>query len=283
MQKLQCTLTALASTAALSLASAANAAILFDFGSVDGAGAYSVDATANPDLGGPAGLTGTVHWNSVYGADSDSVSDVASGLVDSSNAALTGVSLDLGTGSDTSINWASQPKARVGWGAGGRSSTGVFANDTFRDFIANESSESTIGLRISGLDAGTYDVWVISRMTYTNNDDITNDDYDIYVGAGGTSTAPNSLSTDSIQQYSRNNASANTDTWAEGDGFTWVKLQATVDGSNDLLVFSESTYNNQNGLINAVQVSLVPEPASLALMGLGSMLMFVRRRRGTDG
>jgi hypothetical protein len=255
-----------------------HAAILFDFGTN---ASSTVDATATPALGGPAGLSGTLRYNGISASDGSTVSDVAAGgLVDSSNAVLAGVSADFGVGSETSIDWTSQPFARVGV-VGGRSGTGVFSNTIYGDFIGATNSNgtpTTVGMRLSGLAAGEYDVWVVTRHTYVNNDNVATDDYDIYVGGGSNTTAPNTLPTASVLQYSRANASANTGSWAAGDGFTWRKITVDLKPGQDLLVFSETSFENQNGILNAVQITPVPEPTALAVLGLGGLAL-VRRRR----
>ena len=269
------------SLTALALLTGVQAATLsLDFGSA-GTGTLLGPGHVGETTGALIPNTNTT-WNDITAPDGSTIANVSSGLMDASGNALTGVSLDLGVGSASSIDWSNQPFARTGV-SGARSGTGVFNNTTFRDFMAATNSNaapSTVGLRVSGLASGDYRVWVMTRHTYINNDDVASDDYDIWVGGGDNTTAPNSLSTASVLQHSRNHPDANTASWAIGEGFTWAAIDVTLGSGQDLLVFSESTFDNQNGIMNAVQIAAIPEPGTLALVAiaLGSLLFFRRRK-----
>lgn len=267
-------------TALVAAATAVSGALMIDFGSA-GIGTNLGPGHAGETAGGTI-LTSETTWNNAFGADTGgsngTLADLGS-LVDSSGSALSGVSADFRAGSLGSFDWSAQPTGRAGWGAGGRSSTGVFANDTFRDFAA--AYGSTVGVAISGLSAGDYDVWVISRNTYQNFDGVASDDYDLYVGGGDKlTTDPTTLSTGQILNYYRNDPNADTESWAVGEGDNWLKFSVTLTAGQDLLVFSESTFQNEDGLINAIQIAAVPEPSTYALaLGLLAFAGILIRRR----
>lgn len=273
--------TRLLSLSAATLFLAANAASALDLMIDFGVNAPSTTlGPAHASSGGPIADIATT-WNSASTSDGVNLADITS-LVDASGNPLAGVTLDLGVGTSSAFDWSSQPFVRVGV-SGSRSGTGVFANTTFADFMASTNSNgspTTVGARISGLDAGTYSVWVAVRHTYQNNDN-QGGTFAVSAGAGTLTSLASDFTPSNITQFNRANASANTDSWSVGQGFTWETFTFDLTAGQDLVIFSDSTFDNQNGIINAVQIHSIPEPSSFALIGgLGGLaLLGLRRKR----
>ena len=57
----------------------------------------------------------------------------------------------------------------------------------------------------------------------------------------------------------------------------------TADYANTFTIFARGNDGNENEInrsrVNALQLTLIPEPASVALVGLGGIMIFSRRRR----
>ncbi len=66
-----------------------------------------------------------------------------------------------------------------------------------------------------------------------------------------------------------------TSTWVEGD--TFVKATVTVGTGEVMNVVYEGTGSDDRGFLSNAQIVLIPEPGSLALVGLGGLMMLKRR------
>jgi hypothetical protein len=270
-------------------------ALLFDFGTSPATGQVTVNATAAPSLGGPAGLTGNITYNTVSGTDNNNTSLTFPGTYQYSNGTTaTGLSLSFMSGSTASPNQfntlsAVTPFTRNGFSAA-RSGIGVFAtpsspNNTalFRDIAASANGDSTtdtLALSISGLAAGQYTVYVIINNTYnTANGDVTRT---VRVGTGASGlTSLGSVGTANTLNFNYTNIVADTATWSAAENKYWTSISATVDATNNTLYIASHRFNDQQGgVFNAIQIVPVPEPSAFAaLAGLGALGFAASRRR----
>ncbi len=128
--------------------------------------------------------------------------------------------------------------------------------------LAYETGAGAISLTFAGLDDSlTYNVRIYSLL---NQDTGRTMNFSVTNGAGF-ETLLNSSRAD------RWNAAT---LEAGGTVFSGV----SVNASNEIVV-TYTDGNNAVGFMNAVVLEVVPEPASLALMGLGGLMMLPRRRR----
>lgn len=258
--------------AAASTTQAAIAKVLqLDFGP---AAATGSNLTNSPLHTAAPTFTGAT-WNTVGTAD------ISSGLLWSDNTAATGVSLDLGVSPNSNtINFGTQPGSSNALGTSVNS--GVFAGSSVgKDGIFNGTStqNNRIGLTLKGLPLGVYDIYVVAINTNISFDD---NRRTMAVGTQATASA-STLDTTSLASLAiTNHGTGLTTSWS--DGLNFRKLSVTLTATNpDLTIFTFGptdlqTSNEPRGFLNSVQVALIPEPASLALLGLGGLLILPRGR-----
>lgn len=263
--------------------------LLLDFGNT------TTTTPANSPYHIAANTTSFTSWNTI-----NSTADVNSGLVYGSGAAATGISLNLGasatglnnSSTNSSLNTillATQPSSISA--LGGNTNTGVYGNTSIAtDGVFHQSFGNTtlktgsVGLQITGLPAGTYEIYFTGRNTSINyatapgTEKIT-----AYAGAGvaGQNFTFNSYTATGFLSF--NGTSSFTSSWVETENY--LRLTVSLLAGEALNIASSgfgSTAGNgdQRGFINSIEIVAVPEPSSYALMaGAGCGVAALRRRR----
>ncbi len=242
--------------------------LMFDFGPTTVTGASQTNSPLHTAVPSFTGAT----WNKVE------LADFNSGLVYADGSAATGIALNLGSViGGTTINLASQPSTSNALGTG--TSGGIYTSPSVgRDgiFTGSTGQNTRTGLQITGLAAGQYNIYVIARNTNTGAG--SNEVYTIHADAG----AAGNFDSATLAQSGTNTFTApntfNT-SWVQSQNY--VLLTVTLSSGQALNLASSATVNGNpaRGFLNSVQVEhVIPEPASLALLGLGSLCLIGRRR-----
>lgn len=246
--------------------------IQFDFGS--NPGAYTGTNSPGHAAGDFSGSDTT--WNAVTG-------DTASGLLFADGSAATGVSVDVGLSSDTTtVSWTTDP------GVGGPDSgIGVFATDLGNDnLFTTGGSQKIVGVRVSGLAAGTYRVYALGRGVTSGQVDYT---YNQAIAVADANAATFDALGGSFVLSGLSDSGATS--WVAGE--THAYAQVTIGSTSDYLVFltqataTDSASGNGFAGIPGLQiaaVSAVPEPSTwAALAGVAVLAFAAWRRRGRSG
>ncbi len=247
---------------------AGGAVLMFDFGPTS----VGTATTVSPYHAGNPGFTDTT-WNTSLGT-----ADVAAGpLLTSDNLSAAAVALNLGRGvvATTTSDLATQPGTSSTLGTALSSDIYGGTTSAARDGIFTSTVPLT--LQISGLAAGTYDIYYVGRNTNRG----TADNYTQIIFAGVSASAGDfnwgSYSSDTIT-YGSDAANSNTTTWVEGQNF--AKLSATLGTGEVLnLAFTGGGAEANRGFLNSLQIVAVPEPSGLLLAALSGVLLSLPRRR----
>ncbi len=245
------------------------AAIMLDFGPTT---VVTADAANSPwHSVAPSGGT---TWNKVSNtgnADYTAVADIsAGGLSFADGTTATGIAVNLGVASGTNVNLATQPTRNSA--LAGNLNSGIYAGTSVgRDGVFAGSQVAT-GVQVTGLAAGTYDIYVTARNTSFGG---------AYkqIGYAGVGTVGDfDYATYTTQTLSYTNATAPS-TWVAGE--TYMKFTITVaEGQGlNIAVMGESSGNPDRGIINSIQIVSVPEVSSALLGGLAFGAVAIRRRR----
>ncbi|HEY0944177.1 MAG TPA: PEP-CTERM sorting domain-containing protein [Opitutaceae bacterium] len=270
---------------ALALATTAHAQVLMlDFGPTSPTGASTTNSPYHT-AAGSSFTDGT--WNVVGTAD------VTSGLLFSNNTAATGVSVNLGKSTTTTIALDSQPATSSALGS--PTNTGVYSGTSVGTdgiFSGSNTSNNSIGLQIGGLAAGTYDIYVTARNTNTGSD-ATGNSQTVYLGSSSTSGnfdfGSYGSNASTLTYPTKSSATLYTASWVEGENY--VKLSVTLSAGEFLNLAVDGTAlgsgGDTRGFLNSVQIvstgaSPIPEPSTYAaLAGAVVLGLVVLRRRRT--
>lgn len=258
------------------------APILLDFGSGTGlvsAGAAAADSPAHATGAVPSSQT---TWNQV------TTNDIAAGgLVNADGSGALNVAVNLGhevTIGSNVLDFAAANAINAVSVTGNNSvnlgtiyaeagpthkaaSDGIFRNGT------SQSQNAAVGLRIDGLDAGTYTLYFSGRNTNVNSEarPVT------FYTTVGASAATFDFSSLTGATASNANLSGN-NTWIAGNQYATASV--TVAAGQSVFVAAEGpTAADLRGFINTVEV--VPEPAGASMLAGAALVGLARRRRRT--
>ncbi|WAC20691.1 PEP-CTERM sorting domain-containing protein [Luteolibacter sp. SL250] len=260
----------------LLLLNQASAAVYFlNFG--NGGDPLNVPTTVQDQTNSPyhtenPSFAGTV-WNNLTTAD------VGSGIVDAAGASSSlGINLGVApsTGS-TSINLAAQPGGHSAV-TGTAFSSNIYANNSvgryaiFSNSTANNATTNRIalGLQISGLAAGTYDIYTLTRNTNTSSAQT----FQVHLG---TSASAGNFDFSGYSSESISMSTGANTAWV--DNTNYLKQTITIADGEFLNIAVDGTSGQTRGFLNAIQIVQVPEPSSLLTAGMAGSFAFRRRRR----
>jgi len=247
------------------------AVLMLDFGPTVATGGNLTNSPYHTANGSFTGAS----WNQVQTAD------VGSGLLWSDGTSATGLSLNIGattavTTSSSTLNLGSTPSGSSALGT--ITSAGVYAGTSVGTdgiFTSTSGNSRAVGFQLSGLAAGTYEVYVSSRNTSSNAS------YTPSIYAGNSATSGNFVidggGTYSSGTLSFANGAASTSSWVSGGNY--VKLTVTLNSGDVLNLAALGGGGELRGFLNSVEVVAVPEPSSLALVGIGYATLVILRRK----
>jgi len=275
---------------ALNCGAASAANLMLDFGpTAVGSSFYTI----SPGHSTGSIAAGETSWNNI------STSAATSSLTYGNGSAATGITLTMGqetTGGNNLVDFSNSISNLALLGTGGAvagrqkllttgSIYGADTNSTAvgRDgFFGGYSSTSpnigtAIGIRVEGLAAGQYIVYVMARNT--NSNDTTNP-MNVYANTG---SSAGTFDFSGLSAFSQSNLSYASAGYAGGysnfiNNENYVAISLTVGAGDALYVAVDGVGDAGRGFLNMVQIVPVPEPAS-ALLGMLGSLFLIRRRR----
>lgn len=214
----------------------------------DGSTATGVNVTFSSELTAGGGVlsfgTSNLNLSALYG----------SGGGQGTNLSLTGDPLSIYGNGNNSSNTA---VGRAGWLGG--------------------AANTAIGMRIDGLSAGSYLIYVMARNTNSNG---VAAPINLFASAAVSSNSFNfSTLTPSQEANSIYPVGDTTSYNSFVQGENYVVMPVTVGAGQSLFLASDGASSAElRGFLNAVQIVAVPEPSALLLSAVG-LLAWGRRRR----
>jgi hypothetical protein len=266
------------------------ASLMLDFGATPAADPFLARSPGHET--GAIALTETA-WNTITSSAS------RSDLVTSSGTAASGVTLALGqeaTGGSNVISFATAITNLGLAGTGGAvpghqsllTAGSIYGENTASTAVGRDGffgggtatgTGAAIGLRLDGLAAGAYAVYVMSRNTNSNASS-----YPMHVVATtGAPAGTFDFATLSRLIQSNNGYAAATYSGEYGaflEGQNYVAATVTLAAGESLYIAADggSDSIDRRGFLNAVQIVPIPEP-SVALLGALGLLALAFRRR----
>ncbi len=235
------------------------------------------DALTNSPYHTASGSTADSAWNQVTDANP------TSSLVWSDGTATSGISIDVGGNSTSGSTLIDLEKTGITFNnaLGGMTTSDIYAGTSVgKDGIYLATSGArAVGVQISGLSAGTYDIYITARNTSLSSAHVQN----LYVG---TASAGDFNYTDyaaTSQQISYLDSTDATGEWvpAGNPGDNYAKFSISITSGEVLNLASIGGTGEARGFLNSVQiVSTIPEPSTYAILaGAGSLLVAATRRK----
>jgi hypothetical protein len=276
---------------------AAAANLMLNFRSTSANAAASGDVTAAYDTLSPGHDAGTISmaettWNnfsSAAGSSTLSYSDgsaapgvsvtfgnesaAGSGIISYSTVSGINTSALYGTGGATPGNLSLVSNAGSIYGSGNNSGNSAAGRAGWLGAATN----TAIGMRVDGLAAGDYRVYVMSRNTNSNAASVPQF---LFATTGASSTSYTFSALTAATQANTGYANTNPTAYnAFDEGENYVAIDLTLaDGESLFLAADGAASGETRGFFNMVQIVAVPEP-SLALLGSFGLLSLLRRRR----
>ena len=223
------------------------AALMLDFGPT---AASDASRTNSPYHTADTAFTQTT-WNQVQTAD---VPD--GGLQWSDGTTATDISLNIGGNSGAGITIIDLSKTGLSSEAlGGSNASGIYAGTSVgKDGIfLGTSGTRAVGLQITGLAAGTYDIYITARNTNTTSSQTQS----LYVGTASSGSGNFDFSGYSKKTLTYAGNTTATSAWSE-DG-NYVRFSISLSAGEVLNLACSAP---ARGFLNSVQItSAIPEPS----------------------
>lgn len=269
-KQMKTTLKTTIATGALALSAfAAPVGLQFDFGT----GSVYTGTDAPAQAAGALTATDST-WNG-YSNFNDGTDGQAVGFYADGTAA-SGITIDFGdswpnVATTNDVSWSDYPS---GNGAA-EDDTSIYDTAFTADWVytgtrtvSGTKYNRMVGIRVKGLEAGSYDIYTVAHEPTQLNRSI-----DVYTGVNISSSA-------GLTPLDLGRASG-IDTWTEGNNY--VLSTVTLTGTDDwltVMAIGDSTgHVSLNGLQIVENTSAVPEPSAMLLGILASGFVLLRRRR----
>jgi len=137
-----------------------------------------------------------------------------------------------------------------------------------------------LATRVSGLAFGTYEVYVVTGYTGVNTNSrpgaASPAQHNVWAFEGANSSTLLTTAYGAADTRLENSTAAS---WVLDNNY--AKITVTLDAANPTLyVISQGAQNDANrGWLDTIQIVAIPEPSSLALLGLSAGILVSRRRR----